>query len=289
MVYDLMDAGSAEDREPSNVAENIPAERFSPVSSLANPLCYEMSLPVLAAQCLRELDNYRRGEPCTDTFCLELLHHAIIQGNQEAWTWVQHCFGGMVRRWLRRHPQREVTCRLESEENYVAQTFERFWQATAFNQQVEFSTLTAALQYLRASLHGAILDILRANERSGDAPLPEPGEPRVEDSTDSSEVWESLQAILLNPREQRLAYLLFHCGLGPREIMRFCPQEWSDIQEIYRLRRNITKRFLLKADQTQLVLPEGDCHEEVQCSSLCVDGPSLWDTVTGIKNRHPNV
>ena len=257
MVYDLMDTGCAEDREPSYIAENIPAERLSPVSLLSNHLCCEMSLPELAAQCLRELGNYRRGEPCTDTYVLELLRRATIQDKQEAWTWVQHCFGGMVRGWLRRHPQREVACRLESEENYVAQTFECFWQATTFNPQVEFSTLAAALQYLRASLNGAILDILRANERSGDAPLPEPGEPRVEDSIDSSEVWESLQALLLNPREQRLAYLLFHCGLGSREIVRFSPQEWSDMQEIYRLRRYIMKRFLLKADQRLLVLPKG--------------------------------
>ena len=164
---------------------------------------------------------------------------------------MQHCFGGMVRGWLRRHPQREVACRLESEENYVAQTFERFWQATAFNQRVEFSTLAAALQYLRASLHGAILDMLRAYARPREVSLPgpgEPGEPLVEDSTDNSEVWESLQMILSNPREQRLAYLLFHCGLKPREIVRFCPQEWSDVQEIYRLRRNIMERLFRNAD-----------------------------------------
>jgi hypothetical protein len=74
---------------------------------------------------------------------------------------VQYCFSGMIRGWLRRHPKREMACRLESEENYVAQTFERFWQAAAFNQRVEFSTLAAALQYLRASLNGAILDMLR--------------------------------------------------------------------------------------------------------------------------------
>ena len=66
------------------------------------PLCCEMSLPELAAQCLRELGNYRRGEPCTDTYVLELLRRATIQDKQEAWTWVQHCFAGMVRRWLRR-------------------------------------------------------------------------------------------------------------------------------------------------------------------------------------------
>ena len=251
MVYDLMDTGCAEDGEPSNVAEDIPAERLSPVSILPNPLCCEMSLPDLTAHCLRELDNYRRGEPCTETYGLELLRRATFQGDQEAWEWVQHCYGGMVRGWLRRHPQREVACRLESEENYVAQTFERFWQATAFNQRVEFSTLAAALQYLRASLNGAILDMLRAYARPGEVSLPgpgEPGEPLVEDNTDNGEVWEILQMILSNPREQRLAYLLFHCGLKPREIVRFCPQEWSDVQEIYHLRRNIMERLLRNAD-----------------------------------------
>jgi hypothetical protein len=261
MVYDLMDTSCAEDGEPSNAQESIPTEKDSLVSLLANPPCSDLSLPVLAAQCLRELDNYRRGEPCTDTYGLELLRRATIQGDQETWSWVQHCFGELVRGWMRRHPKREVACRLESEENYVAQTFERFWQATAFNQRVEFSTLAAALQYLRASLNGAILDTLRAYARPREVSLPgpgEPGEPLVEESTDTSEVWERLHMILSNPREQRLAYFLFHCGLKPREIIHFCPQEWSNVQEIYRLRRNILERVLRNADQLRWWFNQGE-------------------------------
>jgi hypothetical protein len=144
-----------------------------------------------------------------------------------------------------------VACRLESEENYVAQAFERFWQATAFNRRVEFSTLAAALQYLHASLNGAVLDTLRTYARSREVSLPEPGEPGeplVEDGIENSEVWDTLYKILANPREQRLTYLLFYCGLKPREILRFCPQEWSDVQEIYRLRCTIMKRLVRNAD-----------------------------------------
>jgi len=256
MVYDLMDTGCVEDGEPSNVAAGIPAERLSLVSLLSNLLCCEMSLPELAAQCLRELDNYRRGEPCTDAYGLELLRRATIQDNQEAWAWVQHCFGGLVRGWLRRHPKREVACRLESEEHYVAQAFERFWQATASNQRVECTTLAAALHSLRASLNGAILDMLRAYGCPGESSRPapgKPGEPQMEDASSSSEVWDILKTLLSNPREQRLAYLIFHCGLSPREIMRCCPQEWSDVQEIARLRRTIMERLLCHADQLGLV------------------------------------
>jgi hypothetical protein len=77
----------------------------------------------------------------------------------------------------------------------------------------------------------------------------ESGELQSEDNTDNSEVWEALQTMLSDEREKRLAYLLFHCGLKPREIIHFCPQEWSDIREIYHLKRNIMERLLRNADQ----------------------------------------
>jgi hypothetical protein len=248
MVDELMNTGCANDGEPFIAPKSLSAEWPSPVSFLANPLCSEMSIRVLAARCLRELDHYRRGEPCTDMYGVELFRRATMQDNQEAWAAVHHCFGGMVRGWLRCHPSRETACRLESEEHYVAQAFERFWQATASHQRVEFSQLSAALQCLRASLQGVILDTLRTYTRPRGVSLPEPGEPRVEDSTDSCEVWDILKTILSNSLEQRLAYLLFHCGLGPREIVHFCPQEWSSVQEIYRLRCNIVERLLCNAD-----------------------------------------
>ncbi len=66
----------------------------------------------------------------------------------------------------------------------------------------------------------------------------------MEDHPDSSELWEILQTLLPNKREQRLASLLFQCGLSPREIMRCYPQEWNDVQEIYRLRRTMLERVL---------------------------------------------
>ena len=54
--------------------------------------------------------------------------------------------------------------------------------------------------------------------------------------------------MLSNPREQRVAYLLFHCGLKPREIVRLCPQEWRSTEEIYALRHTIMERLLRNAD-----------------------------------------
>jgi len=71
----------------------------------------------------------------------------------------------------------------------------------------------------------------------------------VEDYLGSRETWDMLQTLMPGQRERRLAYLLYHCGLKPREIVRCCPQEWSDVQEISRLRHIILERLLRHANQ----------------------------------------
>jgi hypothetical protein len=177
MVDHSMDTPFTNVEKPSTVSGRIPTELISPDSLLVNALYVEISLPVLVASCKKELNNYLRGEPYTDIYGVKLIRRAIVQGDQETRTSVQSCFSGVVLDWLRRHPQRSHAYCLASEENYLAQTFERFWQLTISNQQVESITLTAVLHYLRASLHSAILDTLRTSVRPGKIPKPLPGEP----------------------------------------------------------------------------------------------------------------
>jgi DNA-directed RNA polymerase specialized sigma24 family protein len=211
-----------------------------------------LSTSTIAAECMREISNYRHGGRSSDLYSVELLRLATVQGNQDARVWLQQCFSEIVRDWLRLHPSREMACHLDSEENYVAQAFERFWQATT-QQKLQFSTLSAALSYLHASLNAALLDGLRAYSRPQAVALPElgePGEPSVEGVTSSDEMWELLQHVLPNAREKRLAYLLFHCGLKPNEIVRYCPQEFGNVRDIYHLRGNIMERLLRNANYT---------------------------------------
>src|SRR5260370_37034911 len=89
--------------------------------------CSALSSQLLAAHCLRELSNYQRGEPSTDTFGLELLHRATIQGDQEAWMWLHHCFGGVVLRWVHQPPSQEAGSRLEYVEPLVGNVPQRLW------------------------------------------------------------------------------------------------------------------------------------------------------------------
>jgi integrase len=73
--------------------------------------------------------------------------------------------------------------------------------------------------------------------------VPEPAEGLLPMET-PQQFWERLQKLLPDDREQRLAYLLYHCGLRPAEIVHLCPQEWSDVQEVIRLRAIILRRLL---------------------------------------------
>jgi hypothetical protein len=231
--------------------QDFPPTNSAPVGAEVYAAEHALSVSALIEQCQREIQAYRRGEPSNETYRLELLHRAMVQGDQEAWVGFQQCFGELVLDWLHAHPQLKVACLLEREETYVELAFEWFRQASLQHQR-EFRTLDEALAYLRASLHGVILDRLRTSSRPRKVSLPDPGkagETSVEDRAVSLQVWQVLQSLLPDAREQRLAYLLYHCGLSPREIVRFCPQEWNDVQEIYRLRRNILERLLRHANQ----------------------------------------
>jgi hypothetical protein len=104
--------------------------------------------------------------------------------------------------------------------------------------------------YSRPSRDEYVLALLRRAFVQGEQEevlLPQPGsleEWIMKDTTSSAEIWELLQRILLNARERRLAYLLFHCGLRPWEIAHCCSREFSDVDEIHCLRRNMMEQLL---------------------------------------------
>lgn len=166
---------------------------------------------------------------------LELLRHASTQGDLQAWAAFQQNLEETVLSWLYEHPGREAACRIHRERYFVAIAFERLRQAVV-QGQVACETLSDVLVLLSASLNGAILETLRVSLQPGADSIPWPD---GEDRLDRSELRDRLLARLSNRREQRLAYLLYHCGLEPTEIVRYYPQEWSDVQEVARLRRSL--------------------------------------------------
>ncbi|WP_376797608.1 hypothetical protein [Thermogemmatispora sp.] len=220
----------------------------------------ELSLTVLASYCTLELQRSRRPNSGDEGYCLELFRRAVEQQTDQAWTLLQQCLSETVHLWLRTHPSMSQALQHDSEENYVALTFSRFWQAVQ-DRPPEFPNLKAVLSYLHATLHGVIIDVLRSYQRRPEIALPQPETwlpPQDEKGSDSEEdenqTWESIQSLLPHERERRLAYLLYYCGLKPREIVVRCADEFSDIKEIYRLNHNLIDRLRRNRERLRWLL-----------------------------------
>ena len=218
----------------------------------------QINLKTLADLSTYELQHRRCNSSVDDRYCVELLRRALVEQTDEVWSALQQCFNETVRSWLWSHPSHDVALLRDSEENYIAQTFSRFWYAVR-DQQLEFTTLPAALRYLHATLNGILTDTLRSHlrGRAREVSLPEPGcseEPATADAIDEQSIWESIQSFLPDERERRVAYLLYYCGLKPRDIVLRCSQEFSDVKEIYRLNHNVVERLRRNRDRLRHVL-----------------------------------
>ena len=153
------------------------------------------------------------GDVYYDQYYLDMFRRALIQCDRYAREYIQHHFGAVVLDWLRRHPRRASACRLTSEEHYVNQAFEHFWQMSLQHQELEVPSLACALLYLRTSLNSTVLDALRGSFRPQESLLlktASTGDSFADSHSSGQEVWEIVEGKFSDVREQRLAYLLFH-------------------------------------------------------------------------------
>lgn len=210
-----------------------------------------LNLSGLADRCSIELVKRRRKETADDSYCLEIFRRAILERDDAAWFVLQGCFSENVRIWIRSHASSDIALLHDSEENYVAQTFSRFWVAV-HKQRFEFRTLNGALSYLHATLDGIFRDLMRSRRRSQEVPLPEQDsleEPAAEQQDDDLDVWNTILSLLNNERESRVMQLLYYHGLTPQKIVKLFPQEFSNEKEIYRINCNIVERLRRKREQ----------------------------------------
>ena len=175
---------------------------------------------------------------------MELLQRAGRDDDLQAWAAFQPIIEETVLIWLHEHPDQEAACRLHHERHFVVLAFERLRQVTV-QRQLACMPLSEVLVTLRACLNGAILETMRVSSAPATLANVWPDE---DDHPEKMAVWNRLQARLSCERERRLAYLLYHCGLSPAEIVRGAPQEWSDAQEVAHLRSNILLRLMERSE-----------------------------------------
>jgi hypothetical protein len=236
--------------ETPTVSQGLTFERLPPANLGAKPAPEAMRKEMPIATYLREIGNAHCGDLSTDEYCMELLRQATFQDNPEIWEIVQRSLGETVREWIKLHPSRAAAASLDSEENYIARAFAKLYEASVC-KQVQFSSLSDMLKYLQVSLNCVILDSLRTYLRPQEIDQPQSydtGESAAVQS-ENKEVWEILSKSFADAREKRIAYLLFHCGLRPNDIVQMFPEEFRDVHEISLLRCSIIKRFINQKNQ----------------------------------------
>jgi len=245
MKHEAMDSLNANGVEKPGVSQSAAFEQSSLTGLKAESAPPAMTNNELEAHCVQEIDNFRRGDPSTGDCCLELLRRMTVEDNLEAREIVQKCLSETVRGWIEHHPGSTIAADLDNEERYMAQTFARFYRAIV-SKRVDFGCLFDVLQCLKAILNSVILDMLRNYSRPHKIPISHTGDTEASATIHSknSEVWENLKKGLSDAREQRMAFLLFNCGLSPYDIVQSFPEEFLDGEEIARLRQRMIKQLL---------------------------------------------
>ena len=223
-----------------------------------NEALSQIQLTTLADLCTGELRRYQCNEPASDRYFLELLRRATTEHMDQARSLLQQCLRETIRTWIQSCPTGDVTLSPDSEENLIVQTFSRFWNVV-HEQDVEFTSLSIALRYLRATLNGILVDTRRSRWRLQlrEVSLPEPAcskELAAEEPIDAQKAWQIIQSLLFEARQRRIAYLLYFCGLKPGEIVLRCPKEFDDVKEISHLRHTIVEQLQRNKDQLPQVL-----------------------------------
>lgn len=182
-----------------------------------------------------------------DQYCLELFQRVRQQNDEQAKEQWQYLLGVTMLDWMSRHPYKEKAYGYRPAAYYVEKAFERFWRISIPDHELESSTITSILQHLQVCLNAVIIDILRVHALLKRVPLAEATDYREaipEAFGIGSKVRKNIQYLLAQTHDQRLAYLLFHCGLKPEEVLQTYPQEFGTIQHVTHLRSILIEQLL---------------------------------------------
>ena len=211
-----------------------------------------MTVPDLAHRCAQETDFYFHHKNYDSRYCFELFRRAIRNRDGQAWGVVvlqyEPLVAHWVGRWMSKHP--DILQFNEETQDFVAQTFERFWVSFTPAKLEKSQSLAAVLRYLQMCANGALTDSWRKLRRlqieqeaqEEEQELSEP-DPTPEDLLQSDEFWQLIQKKAKDSKEYKVVYAYFYLDLSPREILAEYPNEFSSIKEIYQHKANFLERL----------------------------------------------
>lgn len=184
---------------------------------------------------------------------IEALYHALRQRDPTSWESAWHCWQGRVAAWVRRHPQFRYTG--EETAYFVNRAFERLWRAVDAEKLERFANPAQLVQYLKLCVHSVILDELRgpgpeqqvaasSMEEMGELPSSEPDAAEAAlHKVRREELWAAVAVHIRSDEDRVLVEAGLVRGLPPRVIAGRYPALFSNVQDVYRIKRNLLERL----------------------------------------------
>jgi DNA-directed RNA polymerase specialized sigma24 family protein len=212
-----------------------------------------MPVENLAQKCAQETDFYFNHKNYDSRYCFELFRRAIRSKDERALEVIIVQYRPLVAywvdRWVSKHP--EFSLFNEETQDFVAQAFERFWVSyTSAKFEHAQSSLPAVLKYLQMCVHGALTDSwrklhrlqLEQDTREEERELSDPA-PTPEALFQKDELWQLIRKKSKHPKEYLVLYASFYLNLSPRDILAEYPDQFGEINEVYRYKTNILERL----------------------------------------------
>jgi RNA polymerase sigma factor (sigma-70 family) len=211
----------------------------------------------------RLIDVHRLADECADQtarffsrtendsgYCYELFRRAIVGRNDYAWERIYDIYQPLVASWVGRHSG--LGAAGEEVDYFVNCAFDKLWSAVKAEKFGQFQDLGSLLRYFQMCVHSVIVDYARSNQnRSIDldllANLSSPDLPLIEkyvtDQLERRRLWEMIVKLTRDEKEIIILRFSFVYNLKPSQIYAAHPDQFENLEELYRIKRNLLNRL----------------------------------------------
>jgi DNA-directed RNA polymerase specialized sigma24 family protein len=184
----------------------------------------------------------------SDAACYDLFRRAIEQRDADAWADIGRHYRGLLAAWAAQSSARGLIA--EQPEDIADQAFARAWAALSSARFSAFPHIASLLAYLRTCVRATVIDHareqagqLRAVQSIDTAVVAAAPEQAVLADLDRTEIWRLILQITSNLQEQIIVRESLVYALPPRAIQARHPDQFTDVVQVYRVKRNLINRF----------------------------------------------
>jgi len=228
----------------------------------------ETKLNELIERCRSETERYARQGVSDSQACWEIWRRAVVGQDNAAWQAATEQYNYLVRGWLRTRIRR-LPWLQQDEDWLVNAAFIKLYRAVDGDKFKKFPNLAALLRYLQICCSSVVTDELRDHQKrvqempleNRDFEVADNAQPRPTPNpidflqsndnqeqeflarTSRQEFWQNIRQSYSDQTDLLLIYLLYVLEIPPRDITRRYPQFFTDVEAVYRRRKNILSRL----------------------------------------------